>query len=54
MIAPDVFVPGNHEFDFGQEVLLKRMGEAKFPLYAANLRSADGRPLPGFKDREIS
>jgi 2',3'-cyclic-nucleotide 2'-phosphodiesterase (5'-nucleotidase family) len=53
MIAPDVFVPGNHEFDFGQEVFLKRMEEAKFPLYAANLRGADGRPLPGFKDRAI-
>lgn len=53
MIAPDVFVPGNHEFDFGQEVFLKRMGEAKFPLYAANLRGPDGQPLPGFKDRSI-
>lgn len=53
MIAPDIFVPGNHEFDFGKEVFLKRMEEAKFPLYAANLRGADGQPLPGFKDRAI-
>src|SRR5262245_5053211 len=37
MIPPDVFVPGNHEFDFGKAVFLQRMGEAKFPLYAANL-----------------
>lgn len=53
MIRPDVFVPGNHEFDFGKEVFLQRMAEAKFPLYAGNLRGPDGQPLPGFKDRAI-
>jgi 2',3'-cyclic-nucleotide 2'-phosphodiesterase (5'-nucleotidase family) len=53
MIRPDVFVPGNHEFDFGQAVFLKRMAEANFPLYAANLRAPDASPLPGFKDRAI-
>ncbi len=53
MIPPDIFVPGNHEFDFGKQVFLQRMAEAKFPLYAANLRDADGRPLPGFKDRAV-
>ena len=29
------------------------MAEAKFPLFAANLRGPDGQPLPGFKDRAI-
>jgi 2',3'-cyclic-nucleotide 2'-phosphodiesterase (5'-nucleotidase family) len=29
------------------------MAEAKFPLYAANLRGPDGAPLPSFKDRSI-
>ena len=53
MIAPDIFAPGNHEFDFGKEIFFQRMGEATFPLYAANLRMPDGKPLPGFKDREI-
>src|SRR5688572_10703295 len=53
MIAPDIFVPGNHEFDFGKAVFLERMGEASFPLYAANLRAADGAVLPRFKDRSI-
>ncbi|MGE0749999.1 MAG: bifunctional UDP-sugar hydrolase/5'-nucleotidase [Variibacter sp.] len=53
MIRPDIFVPGNHEFDFGKAVFLKRMAEAQFPLYAANLRAADASPLPGFKDRAI-
>src|ERR1051325_5476928 len=51
MIAPDILVPGNHEFDFGKAVFLQRMGEAKFPLYGANLRDPNGAPLPGFKDR---
>ncbi|MBI4274642.1 MAG: bifunctional metallophosphatase/5'-nucleotidase [Rhizobiales bacterium] len=53
MVAPDIFVPGNHEFDFGKEIFLKRMGEAKFPRYAANLRGSDGHPLAGFKDRAL-
>jgi 5'-nucleotidase / UDP-sugar diphosphatase len=53
MIPPDVFVPGNHEFDFGKAVFFKRMAEAKFPRYAANLRGPDGKPLAGFKDRSI-
>ena len=50
MIKPDVFVPGNHEFDFGKDVYLKRMGEANFPFFAANMRQADGSPIPGMKD----
>jgi 5'-nucleotidase / UDP-sugar diphosphatase len=53
MVAPDVFVPGNHEFDFGKQVFLQRMAEATFPLYSANLRSADGRPLTNFRDRAM-
>ena len=53
LIPPDIFVPGNHEFDFGKGVFLQRMAEAKFPLYGANLRAADGQPLPGFKDRSV-
>ena len=53
MVRPDIFVPGNHEFDFGKATFLQRMAEANFPLYAANLRGPDGQPLPKFKDREI-
>lgn len=49
-IGPDVFTPGNHEFDFGEGVFRARMAEAKFPLVAANLRDDGGRPLPGFSD----
>ena len=53
MVAPDIFAPGNHEFDFGKQVFLERMAEAKFPRYAANLRGPDGKPLAGFQDRSI-
>ncbi len=53
MFPPDIFAPGNHEFDFGKAVFLQRMAEAKFPVYAANLRGPDGKPLPGIKDRAI-
>ena len=49
----DAFVPGNHEFDFGQEVFAKRMGEAKFPVYAANLRRADGGAVDPVRDSAI-
>jgi 2',3'-cyclic-nucleotide 2'-phosphodiesterase (5'-nucleotidase family) len=47
---PDAFAPGNHEYDFGPEVFLQRMAEAKYPRLAANLRGPDGKLLPGFTD----
>ena len=53
MIRPDIFVPGNHEFDFGKELFFKRMSEATFPLYVANILSPDGKLIPGFRDRSI-
>lgn len=53
LIAPDIFVAGNHEFDFGRDTFLERMREAKFPRYGANLRLANGEPVPGHKDRAI-
>src|SRR5436305_12804035 len=53
MIAPNILVPGNHEFDFGKVVFLERMSEARFPLYAANLRDPAGAALPGCKDRTV-
>ena len=37
---------GNHEFDFGQDTLRMRMKELKFGMLGANVRGADGRPLP--------
>src|SRR5207244_1067774 len=53
MVGIDILAPGNHEFDFGKAIFLARMGEAKFPIYAANLRGANGQPLAGIKDRAI-
>ena len=53
MVKPDVFVPGNHEFDFGKDIFLKRMAEAQFPFFGANMREKDGSSLPGMKDSEV-
>jgi 5'-nucleotidase / UDP-sugar diphosphatase len=53
MVAPDIFTPGNHEYDFGKAVFLERMGAATFPRYGANLRNAEGALLPGFQDRSM-
>ncbi|BBF93625.1 bifunctional metallophosphatase/5'-nucleotidase [Blastochloris tepida] len=52
-IRPDVFVPGNHEYDFGPEVFAQRVSEARFPVVAANLRDRDGRPLAGIEDNRV-
>lgn len=53
VVPPDVFVPGNHEFDFGKDVYLKRRSESKSLFMAANLRNDDGAQLPGHEDRKI-
>jgi 2',3'-cyclic-nucleotide 2'-phosphodiesterase (5'-nucleotidase family) len=53
MVPPDIFTPGNHEFDFGKDIYLQRMAEARFPVYAANIRDAEGKALPKAKDRDI-
>lgn len=53
MIKPDVFVPGNHEFDFGEDVFKKRMNEATFVRLAANLRDAKSQVLDGFVDNKM-
>lgn len=49
----DVFVPGNHEFDFGKENYLKLAATQSYPTFAANLRDAAGNSLPGHKDSQI-
>ncbi len=37
----DAMVLGNHEFDFGQEILKKRISEARFPVLGANVEGLD-------------
>lgn len=46
----NLFVLGNHEFDFGQEVTLERVAEADFPVLGSNLRRSDGTRLPGVEE----
>ncbi|MBU0663833.1 MAG: 5'-nucleotidase C-terminal domain-containing protein [Proteobacteria bacterium] len=38
----DAMVTGNHEYDFGQDVLKKRISEASFPVLAANVQGLPG------------
>lgn len=37
----DAMVVGNHEFDFGQEVLKKRISEVSFPILGANVEGIE-------------
>jgi 5'-nucleotidase/UDP-sugar diphosphatase len=46
-IGLDLAVVGNHEFDFGTEVLKQRVGESKFPWLGTNVQGADGKILAG-------
>jgi 5'-nucleotidase/UDP-sugar diphosphatase len=43
---------GNHEFDFGPEVLLERLAEAQYTVLGTNVR-LNGEPLPGTVDTAI-
>ncbi len=43
----DLAVPGNHEYDFGPEVAMERIGESKAPWAAINIRDAAGNAIPG-------
>jgi 5'-nucleotidase/UDP-sugar diphosphatase len=52
-VGLDVFIPGNHEFDFGKNIYFERMEEARFPILAANLRDATGLRLPRHQDQVL-
>jgi 2',3'-cyclic-nucleotide 2'-phosphodiesterase (5'-nucleotidase family) len=49
----DLFVPGNHEFDFGPDVAKARFAEAKFPIVNSNITEADGKLLAGTVESRI-
>jgi 2',3'-cyclic-nucleotide 2'-phosphodiesterase (5'-nucleotidase family) len=49
----DVVVLGNHEFDFGPDVVLQRVKESNFPWLAANALGLDGKPFTGDKQTII-
>lgn len=42
----DAMALGNHDFDWGQDILAQRSREATFPFLAANLRDASGAIPP--------
>jgi 2',3'-cyclic-nucleotide 2'-phosphodiesterase (5'-nucleotidase family) len=43
VLGTDLAVFGNHEFDFGDDVLKARMNESKFPWLVGNLTGPDGK-----------
>ena len=43
-IGTDVAVVGNHEFDFGPEILSQRVSESKFAWLGTNLTDPSGAP----------
>lgn len=52
-VAPDVFVPGNHEFDFGAANFRDRLKQSTFPCIAANVRETDGRLVEGLQPTKV-
>lgn len=50
-VGIDVVTFGNHEFDFGPEVLKQRIAESKFPWIGTNVHGKDGKPFAGSVER---
>jgi 2',3'-cyclic-nucleotide 2'-phosphodiesterase (5'-nucleotidase family) len=50
VVPLDIFIPGNHEFDFGKDVFYERMKALKGNILAANLRNPDGSAIEGIED----
>ncbi len=46
-LGVDLVTFGNHEFDFGPEILEKRIAESRFPWLGTNVRDSDDRPFGG-------
>jgi 5'-nucleotidase/UDP-sugar diphosphatase len=46
----DAMALGNHEFDFGPEVLAERIAEAQFPLLSNNAMEPDGTLIDGLTE----
>ncbi|MDF1565472.1 MAG: bifunctional UDP-sugar hydrolase/5'-nucleotidase [Deltaproteobacteria bacterium] len=49
----DAAALGNHDFDFGQAVLAKRLAQAHHPIVSANVLTAEGEPLPGIAPYQL-
>jgi 2',3'-cyclic-nucleotide 2'-phosphodiesterase (5'-nucleotidase family) len=53
LVPFDLAVPGNHEFDFGPEVFMQRLGESKYPWAAINIAGPDGKPVAGLGSETV-
>ncbi len=49
----DIATLGNHEFDWGQELLAERTAEMDFPVVCANIERSDGAVLGDFEPYAI-
>jgi 2',3'-cyclic-nucleotide 2'-phosphodiesterase (5'-nucleotidase family) len=47
LLGVQMAVLGNHEFDFGVDVMRRRIAESKFPWLGANVLGPDGKPYGG-------
>jgi 2',3'-cyclic-nucleotide 2'-phosphodiesterase (5'-nucleotidase family) len=52
-IGVQAAVLGNHEFDFGPEILAERIAESGFPWLASNVRDRDGASFAGTEDTRL-
>ncbi len=52
-IKPDIFTPGNHEFDFGPENFRARVKQSEFDVLAANIKEKDGALVAGLKPTKM-
>ena len=46
-VGVDYMVLGNHEWDFGPEILRERVWKSNFPVLASNVIDKDGLPIDG-------
>src|SRR5258708_30832383 len=46
-LGVDLVTFGNHEFDFGPEILEQRIAESRFPWLGTNVRDTDDKPFGG-------
>lgn len=53
LVHPDALTLGNHEFDFGLEVLEQRVKDATFPVISANIYRNKERLLPPLVFRDM-
>jgi 2',3'-cyclic-nucleotide 2'-phosphodiesterase (5'-nucleotidase family) len=53
LLGTDIAVLGNHEFDFGPELVAQRVKESTFPWLGTNVLGPDGKPAVGTIDLQM-